>query len=241
MKHAVACYPIVLALLITGCDRQSAVNTATNTKLHEFFVKWLEGHHEKQIVTDAQGVGIAGNPTRLKAQLYGSKKHENGTYIVEVECKISIPPHGEITEYIAGMGDTEEKAVNDALLNFTLTTFHVVYKSFMNKDDPHQEVEKITIAGKAREMIMGDMMTRGNNPPDLSGMRPKIKAEIAKLPLSHQPHWIKLVYSQINGKPETVAVLLDDKDHAGLTSAIKTMDWPKAENVIIVKQFIVIK
>jgi hypothetical protein len=239
-----------LALLFTsGCATQQGKSDQSHSttaeqadpKLNDFFVKWLEGHNEKEIVSDKKGVGIVGNSTRLRAKVLGSKKHERGGYIVEVEFRIEIPPYGEIVEGLSGLGVDEEKAVNDALLNFTLTTFHVVYKGFINNNDPHQTVEKTMIAGREREVFIGDILTRGKDAPRLDSLRPKILAEIKKRQLSNRPHWIKIVYTQIHGKPDVVAALLDNNDDLELVEKIKQLDWPVSENVYIAKQFILIK
>src|SRR6476620_3395128 len=106
-----------LALLtLSGCGKKtdtSAGEQREASKLEAFFVQWLKGHNEKDIVVDDKGVGLKGNPTRLKASLYGSQPSEKGGQIVELEFKITLPDGQVIIEYLAGMGDTEEKAIND--------------------------------------------------------------------------------------------------------------------------------
>ena len=54
------------------------------------------------------------------------------------------------------MGETEAEAVKHAQMNFTLTTFHVVYKASINADDPHLTATPITINDTRRELIAGD-------------------------------------------------------------------------------------
>lgn len=209
-----------------------------------FLTDLLKSHGEKNVVTTAEGVGLQGNATRLKTSLYGSKRQGDG-FVVETEFRIRLASGQEIVEYVAGVGETESKAINDTLLNFTLTTFHPVYKLFMNPADPHQKVEPLMLAdGTSRQMAMGDLFLRGgkqNASFDLNQMRPKIKAAIAKLPLSAGPHWIKLVYAQSKSQPVTVAVTLDNSDQEDLTSAVKALDWPRQDKFYMVKQFIALE
>jgi hypothetical protein len=134
---------VLIAGLFVGCSNSASNSSA---KYHQFFADWLKDHGEQNVIIDAQGVGLAGNATRLQASIYGSDPTEAGC-TVELEFKIKLPDGREIIEYVAGPGKTEDQAVNDCLANFVLSTFHVVYKSFMNPADEHQTVEPITING----------------------------------------------------------------------------------------------
>ena len=209
-----------------------------------YFAKWLESHGHSNVVVDAEGVGIEGNATRLKASLYGSKQHAKGGFIIELEFTVQLPSNHRITEFVAGIGDTEEKAINDAMVNFTLTTFHVLYKGFINADDPHINSTPIEMPGGKRDLIMGDILMRGGQPDqktDLNFMRAEIQGALKKLTLSGEPHWIKIVYSQDGGKPVTVAVTLDNLEHRELTDAVTQLPWPRTGAFYMANQFIVIK
>jgi uncharacterized protein DUF6348 len=232
------CLFLLACLFSAGCSRH-----ADSAKHDNFFRDWLTKHGEKEVVVDGDGVGIAASPTRLKTSVYETNKHDSG-YSVEMEFKISLPGGGEIVDYVAGMGETEEQATADAMANFTLSTFHVVYKAFMNSADPHQRVREVTIAGQRREMISGDLFLRGSEgsqPIDLEPLRPQIQAAVVALPLSTGRHWIKIVYGQNAGEPITVAATLDNQDEHALTDAIGKLPWPKSDGFYMAKQFIVIK
>jgi hypothetical protein len=236
-------FALVLAL---GCRDQAATpaKAPRRPELDTFFSEWLKAHGHNDVVIDDGGVGIAGNETRLYASLYGSNKHDDGSYVVEVEFTTRLPLHGQITDFVAGMGDTEDKAINDALMNFTLTTFHVIYKGFINADDPHMTATTVTISGAEREVIAGDIMLRGGPKEgklDLEPVRSQILEALQQTTLSPQPHWAKIVYSQQAGKPMTVAVTLDNSDDHKLTAAITRLSWPRFDGIYMAKQFIVIK
>ncbi len=226
--------------IVNPPDLETANQVDSNAK--EFFVKWLEGHGHDDVIIDQRGVGVGSNQTRLKASLYGSKQHETGGFMAEVELDVKLPSGRSIKEFVAGLGETEDAAIADALLNFTLTTFHVVYKGFINNDDPHMKSEPITIDGSERELIAGDLYLRGSNSEELDfdSMQPKINSALATLQLDSQPHWVKIVYSQMNGTPGTVAVTLDNQLHEGLTDQVTKMEWPESE-FYMVKQFLLIQ
>jgi len=139
-------YLLIIALtLASGCRKESSTvdvkpanpeerKTARNPEMDDFFVKWFKAHGHEDVVVDGDGVGVGNNTTRLRASLYGSKQHKDGSFVAEVQFTIQLPSRREITEFVAGAGKTEKQANDDALLSFMLTTFHVVYKGFINAE-----------------------------------------------------------------------------------------------------------
>jgi hypothetical protein len=228
---------LLLIPLLVGCSKKGSVKT------EQFFVDWLKAHGETNIVTDANGVGIAGNETRLKASLYDAKKDEKGDgYTAEMEFRIRLPSNLEIVEFVVGMGKTKEEATKDSLLNFLLTTFHVVYRSFMNPADPHQKTYPVKINGAAHEMAMGDFYVRGTQESlDFDTLRALIRAAICETPLSHQSHWIKIVGGSVPGKPIYLSASLDNQENEKLTGTLKALPWPASDHGYMVKEFIVVK
>ncbi len=212
--------------------------------MEKFFVEWLKVHGEKWVEADDRGVGVAGNSLRLRAATYDVKKNPSGPVSVELEFRITLPSGAEIIEYLAGIGDTEEKAIGDCLTNFVLTTFHTVYKAFINSDDPHQVVQKITIAGRDREFIQGDLLARGEvdgGGEGLNAMTERIREVISKHPVAAGPHWLKVVYAQQKKQLMLVSVTLDNLEVPALAAQVKSLPWPAQETFYMAKQFLVIK
>jgi hypothetical protein len=52
-------------------QRRISVNESDRQEWDKFFVDWLKGHNEANVVVDAGGVGLTGNATRLTASRYG--------------------------------------------------------------------------------------------------------------------------------------------------------------------------
>lgn len=221
-----------------GCSR-----SVPTPKSNELFATWLQGHGESNIVVDAQGVGIAGNPTRLRFSRYGSEKFTN-SFTAELEFRVRIPDGREIIEFVAGSGDSITKAEDDAKVNFIVSTFHVVYRSFLNPNDPHQAEENININGRPRVLVLGDTMARSgatNTSPDMFPLREHFRKVLSPFPLSEQTHWIKIIYANHHSKVRLCAVTLDNEDSPALTEALQNLPWPKQEEFYMVKQFIVVK
>ena len=76
---------------------------------------------------------------------------------------------------------------------------------------------------------------------DANQIRMAIKQALGKLQLSPTPHWVKILYSQKDSKPLTVAATLDNQDQNELTNAVKEMQWPRRDGYYTAKQFVVIK
>ena len=234
---------LVLAVITSwiwqGCSRPKK-----DIKSDEFFSKWLQGHGESNIVADAYGVGLAGNPTRLRWSLYGLEQPTNGSFSAELEFRVRLPDQREVVEFVAGTGNSRQQAENDAKINFVVSTFHVIYRSFLNPQDPHQTEEKISLAGKPRVLILGDTMTRGqttNSAPNMFPFRDRFREIVAGQPLSSQVHWIKIIYANHRSRMMMCAVTVDNEDSPALTEAVSKLEWPKPEEFYMIKQFIVVK
>lgn len=230
---------LAMLALAAGCAKEPG-----RAEAEKFFRDWLRGHGEKNIVRTADGIGLKGNDVRLKASIYGTEGDDESGYTVETEFRIRISPGREIIEYVAGIGRTKDQAFQDSLLNFMLTTFHPVYKSFINPEEPHTKEERVTINGAERRLVMGDVFMRGTaggDPLDLETINAQVRETLLDLPIDGEPHWIKIVYFQEDGAPLEVAVTLDNGENEALAAAVAALEWPRRDGVYMVKQFIVIR
>src|SRR5580700_3817737 len=73
----------------------AASSAARDRAGDDFFARWLRAHGEHDVVTDARGVGVAGNRTRLREAPYGVTKHGDRGFVVETEFRVDLPGGGE--------------------------------------------------------------------------------------------------------------------------------------------------
>jgi hypothetical protein len=247
-KMLLLCAVQLLAVVQAGCGKlpdSHGVHAASGPGPADALVaELLKDHGEKNVVTDAVGVGVAGNKTRIRTSLYGSNKQGAG-YSAETEFRITLPSGAEVVEYIAGVGDTERKAIDDCAVNFALTTFHPIYKCFINPTDSHQLVHSLKMAdGSVREVALGDLYCRDQKDRhgiDLKKMQAEIKDLVTTLSPSTGAHWLKVVYGDSGSKAITVSATLDNNESADLTARLKALPWPHTGSFYMVKEFIIIK
>ncbi|MCA9170782.1 MAG: hypothetical protein KDB23_24055 [Planctomycetales bacterium] len=214
---------------------------AVTVQAREFFVDWLRNHGESDIVNDDTGVGIKSSPTRLWAFLYGSTESEGG-FSVETEFRIVLPDGREIVEFVAGNGDTEEGAIGMSFLNFTISTFHVIYSSFMNLDDPHMTHDRVQISGADCMVTSGGMFALGGEGlPEFSEVSQQILDAVCRLDLTEGTHWMKVVYGRHQDEVLAAAATLDNEDLDAMSSQLSSFNWPETDGFYLAKQFFVIR
>lgn len=152
-------------------------------------------------------------------------------------------PGEKSSNFSPGLGATEDQAINESFVNFVLTTFHPVYKSFINADDPHLDSKPIDIQGVSRNVVFGDVFCRGASSIkelDLIETSDQVENALASLQVSPDSHWIKIVYAQMKNEPATVSATIDNLESPDLTTKVSRLNWPKREEFYMFKQFIVI-
>jgi hypothetical protein len=248
-------------LFSAGCDRSPKLATtayievgvaAANRKEDEiskaarsFLSAWLADHGETNIVNDETGVGVDSSPTRLWA--FRGKLNEGEISTSEVEFRIVLPDGREIVEFVAGLQASEsgDDRASMAMVNFCMSTLHVVYSCFMNQNDPHMTHKDVTLGGKEFILTSGEMFAFGNEEslPDFSEISKQIEATLLKsgLKLSSQAHWLKIVYGHHDGKEVVVSVTLDNEDQPMLTDRISQLSWPHSNGFYMAKEFIVLR
>lgn len=251
-RHDRACAAVVVALLLlaNGCSkpepppsRGSAAGAEAPTKASagdDFFVTWLEAHGETSVVTDAGGVGVAGNPTRLRGARSSLTEHKDSSSTVMIQFRARLPARGEIVESLPGYGASPEAADDDARKRFANTTLDLIYRGFIKSPDPQKDAAPVTINGLQRTLVLGELSLRGRQ-GDLGSISAQIEKLIAALPLSAAPHWFKIVYSQADGVPNTVEVTLDNANHPGMVASLGELPWPKQTELYTFRRLIVVR
>lgn len=214
------------------------------TFLNRQLAKWLADHGHSDVVTDAAGVGLKSNQTRLRAEVIGLNLQPNGTVVANVGFLIRLPSGQEIAEQVGGLGPDDELAVTDATFNFLVTTFHVVHKAFMDPSDPHLIAKTISNQGQTREVILGDTYLRegvATSDIHLEDFREATLKMLEATPIPEGMHWVKILYLQQENVAKTVVVTLDYENHQAMTEAVGRFPWPRRKEFYLVKQFLVVR
>ena len=216
LKYALLVFvAAALSLLASSCQKEPLrQKEPLQEEWRAHLVDWLEEHGEKEVVEDENGIGVAGNTTRLKASLYAVNPHPSGSS-VEVEYRVLLPDGNVVVEFVAGLGEDPEKAKKHAMANFILTTFHPLYRTFINELDPHQELEVMDMAESKREACFGNLMFMGSaelTQEEMDDSALQIRDMVTRHPPGKGIHWFKVIYAQQDGQPATYAVTMNNAD-----------------------------
>lgn len=218
------------------------INCNCNETFAQFFQDWLSHHGEKQIVRSGAGVSVEGANIRFCASVYGTDG-ALGRRSAELEFVTTLPDRRQIVDYVAGVGDSDEAATQDALANFALTTFHVLYSAYVNAEDPHLRPQQVKVNGQPRRFYVGDWGIRGNSPDPavLDDLSRRVIARIVPHVHDDKAHWIKVVYGQIKGETIESETTFDGAATHPIDAEIDAMPWPKSSDFYMLKLFIVVK
>ena len=214
------------------------------TKLaRTFFVKWLEGHGEKEIINGKTGVGVKGKGTRLWAFQYKGPDGKQET--TELEFQIVLPDGREIQEFVAGVGEEKDEARVGAISNFALSTFHSVYACCLNEKDPHVVRKEFKVGKKDYELITVGLyhMSNSKEPINFDAVAGEIEKLVtqSKLDFKGGLHWMKIVYGQNANKPIITSVTFDNRAHETMTKKVKELNWPESDGFYMGKQFMMFR
>ncbi|WP_146519047.1 DUF6348 family protein [Stieleria varia] len=215
---------------------------AVTNRGREFFVDWLGKHGHESVIDDETGVGIADNATRLWSFLYDVSGDDAEGYVAEVEFRIVLPDGREIIEFVAGAGSTSDDAIGMTFVNFTLSTFHVVYAGFMDTADQHVSRKQVTVNGKPWTITSAGMMTfGGDDVGDFGGIDEAFFKAISEETLSDKIHWGKLVYGRSSDQILECSVTVDNLISQELSTEMRAAPWPATAKYYLAKQFIVLQ
>jgi hypothetical protein len=238
----------VVFLILAGCNREPGRRAAESPRAksdeyNSFFEGWLKSHGEKNVVSSPDGVSVANNPVGFSAKTYGVEQSDKGC-TAEIEFTTVLPDKRLIVDYVAGIGADAKAAKGDAIANFTLTTFHVLYSALINDKDPHLKPVMHKVHGKPRNFYIGGWGIRTQSPIDqsiLDKLTEHFVARIQQLDLDEKTHWVKVVYGQHKGEIIAADITLDNVGDDRLNPAVHKSPWPKRDDFYMLKLFILIK
>ena len=148
-----------------------------------------------------------------------------------------------IEECYAGLGQGE-RAIGDALINFTVNSFHVLLAALWGKNDPEQVTTELwVIDGKRYTAYIGDFGTRCSDgvvadiPNNLfSSITETIKAE----KLTEDIHWFRLFFCNVANE-FTFEALKDNEPWDKGVSCLERVAWRLDDGYYSVRLFVVLR
>ncbi|MCW3052666.1 MAG: hypothetical protein JWN14_1836 [Chthonomonadales bacterium] len=162
---------------------------------------------------------------------------------IQLDVRFEIVFGRFIVESCAGMGETWEEAVEEALRNFASYSLHVLIAAFLNGEDADALEEEWVIGGRARCVLIGNVVLRGRPPGEreevltwYEGLQQRIEA----LDLGPEAHWVRVYYAQAGSKSLACEALLDNAVWVAMKSQLAAFAWPRHDAFYAVRQFLVI-
>jgi hypothetical protein len=141
----------------------------------------------------------------------------------------------------AGQGDT---GLRDALINFTVNSFHVLLAALWGKNDPDQVTTEEWVIDRARyTAYIGKFGTRtfadatAHVPPELFEA---IAAVIKREPLVGDPHWFRLFFCNYANN-FTFEALKDNEDWPAGLRCLEAAAWERGSGYYSVRLFILLR
>jgi hypothetical protein len=148
-----------------------------------------------------------------------------------------------IEEAFAGVGQGDT-GLHDALVNFTVNSFHVLLAAFWGKNDPQQvTTEEWVVGGKGYTAYIGNFGTRCSDgvaaqvPNDLFGA---IEAAIKGEPLGEELHWFRLFVGNVENDL-TFEALKDNEDWPAGRRCLEAAAWERNGGYYSVRLFAVLR
>ncbi len=174
---------------------------------------------------------------------------EPDTHSVQLDFQMELDSGENLTESFAGIGESRDKAIKDAVDNFALNSFPVIMAAFFTpQDNPvkikNVRIENWSIEGTERRVVIGPIGMRGKAPDPSNTPLDWFKQIEEKLKSTHLfagTHWISIYYGQIDNHPLKLEVLVNNEVWEQMQKELATIDWPKGKESFSLRVFIVIQ
>jgi Family of unknown function (DUF6348) len=212
------------------------------SQINETLLELFRAHGVEAAPQD-DWVALSGRKMRATASVVKETKQQ-ASMSVQLDVRLEIAPRRIIVESFAGLGETREKAVADALQNFIANSFHVLLAAFFVSRDEHVSQEEWTIAGRRSRVIIGNAGIRGKPPVQgepLVGWFKRFEEKLKEQQFRPGTHWVRLYYAQMQGKAIACEVLRNNDVWNEMQSEMTRTDWPPGEEFYSLRIFLVIQ
>ncbi len=211
-------------------------------QINQLLLALFQAHGVEAILQD-EWIIFPGLSLRANASIVKETKHP-AWLSIQLDVRLEIAPGRTIVESFAGLGETREKALADALHNFTANSFHVLLAAFFRSGDQQVSQEEWLVSGRMSRVTIGNVGIRGKPPvqgEQLVGWFKHFEDKLKETGLRPGTHWIRLYYGQSEGKALACEVLLDNAVWEEMQSEMAALAWPAGQEFYSVRVFLVLQ
>jgi hypothetical protein len=208
-------------------------------ELHQPLITLLAGHGVHARV-DGDWLQVEGHSARLQGWIRSiAGAHEKAS--TQLDVALSPWPGTVIWESFAGVGNTREERIQQALKAFVQNSLHVLLECFL-KVDCGDQVDRFefTNDGVGRHAVHGNALSRGKAELK-TGWFDALRQLLESHPIPEGTHWIRIFYGQINGRPLPFEILLDNAPWKDATPQAASIPWPKTDGFFSLRMFMVVQ
>jgi hypothetical protein len=212
------------------------------SQVNESLLELFRAHGVEAVLLE-EWVVFPGRNMRASASIVREIKQQ-AAMSVQLDVWFEIAPRRTIVESFAGLGETLERAVADAIHNFTANSLHVFLTAFFRSDDQQVSQEEWVVGGRTSRVTIGNVGIRGKPPvqgEELVGWFKRFEEKLKENQLRPGTHWVRLYYGQMQGRPMACEVLLNNDVWEEMQSEMAAVAWPVGEEFYSVRVFLVIQ
>lgn len=193
--------------------------------------------HDVPFHTENEWVVPYGKLPAVRATWY--PREHNGV----LEVDVLLEDERIINECFAGIG-AGEKAINDAIQNFCVNSFHVFLAAFWQLNDSEQvTTEEWKIGSKSYTAYVGNFGTRGSeetSPEIPENLFKTIEKIIQNEAIKDKVSWFRCFFCDVSGEHTFEALKNNEVWESGL-GALKSLPWKESNGYYSVRNFLVLK
>jgi Family of unknown function (DUF6348) len=134
--------------------------------------------------------------------------------------------------------------MHNALVNFTVNSYHVLLAALWGRNDPEQvTTEKWNIGGRRYIAYIGNLGTRSSDGVTAHvphGLFARIEAVIKLEPLSEDIHWFRFFFGNVANE-FTFEALKDNEDWEAGKRGLEAAEWERSNGYYSVRLFAVLR
>jgi hypothetical protein len=207
------------------------------------FLKDLFHDHGVEAVVEGDEVVFPRQLMRGSAAIVRDQPQKN-IHSVQLDVRLRIGLGRTLVESFGGFGATRERAIADAQSNFVANSFHVLHAAFFSEHDDQVRREQWAIGGRPKRVTLGTIGIRGQS-SEVAAVAPewfkKFEAQLRSRNLRPGTHWLRYYYAQVDHRPLSCEVLLDNEVWQELQSVMAAEAGPLGSGFLSLRVFLVVQ